>query len=216
LKALWSSYRIAAWSGFLLLAGCSGVPVSGVPGSGVEQAEWAGLHESRCDDLQGVDQWKLEGRIAINDGRDGGSGRFNWQTVGEDSSMEFHGALGRGAWRLQTEEGGAVLELANGEVRRAASVGLLVEQALGWEIPVDALAWWVRGCAAPGDRDRRRLDEHGWLTGLSQFGWEIEYEKYADVNGVFMPLKLKASQDTHMVKLAVRDWLLGRDPGRSE
>jgi len=202
---------IASFAGLLYLAACSSVPVNEV-----EQSGWAGLYQSRCDDLVSLDQWSLEGRIAINDGHDGGSGRFNWRRHGEDSHMEFHGALGRGAWRLQADGGGAVLELANGETSRAPSVGQLVERQLGWEIPVDALAWWVRGCAAPGDRDWRRLDEHGWLMGLSQFGWEIEFARYADAEGIFMPLKLKASQDSYVVKLAVRDWLLGTDSGRDE
>jgi outer membrane lipoprotein LolB len=204
-------YRIAAAAGFIYLAACSSAPVSKV-----DQAGWAVLHQSRCDELVSVDQWSLEGRIAINDGRDGGSGRFIWQKHGEDSTMEFHAALGRGAWRLQADASGAVLELANGDLRRAPSVGQLVERQLGWEIPVDALAWWVRGCAAPGDPDWRRLDDHGWLKGLSQFGWEIELEKYTDMKGVFMPLKLKASQNSYVVKLAVRDWLLGTEPGRDD
>jgi outer membrane lipoprotein LolB len=211
LNTFLTGYRVAALAGFLYLAGCSSVPVSDV-----DQASRAGLHQSRCDELLIRDQWELEGRIAINDGRDGGSGRFNWQRHGNNASMEFHGALGRGAWRLQADGSGAVLELANGEISRAASVGQLVEQALGWDIPVDALAWWVRGCAAPGDRGRRELDEHGWLMGLSQFGWEIEYGKYADTKGIFLPQKLKASQDSYVVKLLVRNWLLRADSGQDE
>ena len=46
--------------------------------------------------------------------------------------MNFHGALGRGAWQLNADENGAVLEWADGEIHRADTVGELLEQRLGW------------------------------------------------------------------------------------
>lgn len=172
--------------------------------------------EDRCSGMLNLDRWTLEGRLAVNDGRDGGSGRFNWQKDGNETRMEFHGALGRGAWRLEADSNGAVLELADGETSRAPSVGQLVKRQLGWEIPVDALAWWVRGCAAPGEKERHFVDDLGRLMELSQLGWKIEYGKYTEIEGVFVPLKLRAQQDVYVVKLAIHDWSLKTGAGRDE
>ena len=195
----------------IFLAACSSVPVTKK-----DQAGLAGLYQVRHDVLLSLDQWAFEGRLAVNDGQDGGSGHFNWQRQGEASSMDFHGALGRGAWRLDADRNGAVLELADGEIDRAPSVGQLVERRLGWKIPVDALAWWVRGCTAPGNWDQRELDEYGRLMVLNQFGWEIEYGKYTEAEGIFMPLKLTARQDSYTVKLAIRDWSLRSVPDQDD
>ena len=202
---------MASLAGCLFLAACSSVPEV-KPG----QAERSVLYESRFEELSGIDQWSLIGRLAVNDGKDGGSGHINWKIHGETNSMDFHGALGRGAWRLDANGDGAVLELADGEVHRAPTLGQLVEQRLGWEFPVEALAWWVRACAAPGGWDRRDIDEFGRLRGLSQLGWEVEYGNYRDVGGVFMPIKLTARRDSYSVKLAIRNWFLRADPEQNE
>ncbi len=176
----------------------------------------AALYDSRYDLLLGLDEWSLEGRLAVNDGHDGGSGHLIWSRRGEASTMNFHGALGRGAWRLDVSADGAILELADGEVYRASSVNALLKQRLGWEVPIDALAWWVRGLAAPGEWEARELGEYGKLLILTQFGWVIEFGKYRDIDGVAMPQKMTARQESHTVKLAVRKWALGLDSGRNE
>jgi outer membrane lipoprotein LolB len=202
---------IAGLAGGFFLAGCSSVP-----DTKPDQAGRSLLYEARLNDLSRAEQWAFEGRLAVNDGKDGGSGYLEWTNHGDSTSMNFHGALGRGAWRLETDDDGAVLELADGEVHRAASVSQLVESRLGWEFPVDALAWWVRACAAPGDWDRRELDDNGRLSTLSQFGWLIEYGNYRDIGGVYMPLKLTARRDAYAVKLAMRNWSVMMDSDRNE
>ena len=148
LRPLFLSFISLAFA--LLITACSTVPTGEIG-----QAERVLLYEARSGALAGAERWALKGRLAVNDGEDGGSGHLNWQKHGQNSSMNFHGALGRGAWQLNVDENGAVLEWADGEIHRASSVGELVLQQLGWTIPVNALAWWVRGLTAPGDWDLR-------------------------------------------------------------
>lgn len=185
----------------LLSTACSIVPTGEI-----DQSERILLYEARSGALAEVKRWALKGRLAVNDGEDGGSGHLSWRQHGQASSMSFHGALGRGAWQLNVDENGAVLEWADGEVHRADKVGELIQQRLGWTIPVKALAWWVRGLAAPGDWDLRQLDEHGNLEKLSQLGWNIEYGRYRDAGGVSMPVKLTAHRQSYTVKIAIQDW----------
>ena len=188
----------------LLLTACSTVPTTEP-----DQAQRLVLYEIKSGELQNVQRWALKGRLAINDGKDGGSGHLNWQKRDRFSHMSFHGALGRGAWQLIEDENGAVLEWANGEIKRAETVAELAEQQLGWAIPVNALAWWVRGLAAPGDWDLRQLDKNGDLENLSQKGWTIEYGRYRDLGSVSMPVKLTARRQSYTVKVAIQHWDLG-------
>jgi len=120
--------------------------------------------------------------------------------------MDFHGAMGRGAWRLEADGQGARLELADGTIDHARSVNLLVQSQLGWEIPVDSLSWWVRGLAAPGEIEQRKIDGQGNLDQLVQDGWTIEFGSYRSIGNVDLPLKLTAQQADWKVKLVVRDW----------
>ncbi len=181
---------------------------STIPPSDHEQAQRRQLYELRSERVAGLDSWALEGRLAVNDGKDGGSGRLNWKEQGESSRMDFHGALGRGAWRLQTDADGAVLELADGARYEAPTVAELVWGQVGWDIPVDALAWWIRGLAAPGDVQARVLDDAGRLVELRQKDWSIEFGRYRAFGDWDMPVRMTARQADRSVKLAVRSWVL--------
>lgn len=167
------------------------------------------MYQNRAERLSQLNAWTLEGRLAINDGEDGGSGRFRWKEQADSTRMEFHGALGRGAWRLIADSGGAVLETADGSVHRAGELGELVRDQVGWQVPVNTLAWWTRGLAAPGEVDDRILDENGSLSRLVQGGWVIEFGRYRSFGGIDMPVKLTARKADWTVKLAVREWRLG-------
>ena len=122
--------------------------------------------------------------------------------------MSFHGALGRGAWRLSADSGGARLELADGSVYEARTVSELARRQLGWSVPVDSLGWWVRGLQAPGDVGSRKLDVEGVPALLVQHGWTIEFDGRRDVDGVPMPTRVTARQGERRVKLVIREWSL--------
>lgn len=187
----------------LLLAACAAVPPPDRA-----QRDRAPLYEQRLERLREVDDWSLEGRLAINDSRDGGSGQLRWQQRDGSSRMDFRGALGRGAWRLQADPAGAELEFADGRLHRAESVDALVRAEVGWPVPVESLAWWIRGLAAPGPVQQRVLDEQGRLSELRQGDWNIEFGRYGSVGDVSMPMRITARQDERTVKLAIRKWQL--------
>jgi outer membrane lipoprotein LolB len=166
------------------------------------------LYETRSEQLAKFSNWNMVGRLAVSNSDDGGSGHFSWRKYAGDSQMDFHGAFGRGAWRLVADSGGAELELADGTVHRAGSIDQLVRTQVGWEIPVDSLSWWVRGLVAPGEYQERMIDDKGNLSELLQGGWTIEFGRYGTVKGISLPVKLTARQADWKVKLAIRDWEL--------
>lgn len=158
--------------------------------------------------LQAADHWSVQGRLAVRDGEDGGSGTLRWRAEPAGSRLDFHGALGRGAWRLRVSPGEAVLTLADGAEYRAVSVERLVEQQIGWQVPVAELSWWIRGLAAPGERARRSLGETGVLLDLQQAGWSVAFDRYRQFGEELMPGLVVARRGERQVKFAVRDWTL--------
>lgn len=200
----------------LLFSACSTTVVRDM-----DQGEREQRYLERQAMVAGIENWSLDGRLAVSDGKDGGSGKLRWRQFAAETEMDFHGALGRGAWRLQANLNGAVLELADGRVFRQATVNDLARSQLGWEIPVDALSWWVRGLAAPVDgraslsSETLRIvpDEEGMPELLQQHGWTVEYDRYRLVGGVTLPVKLTARRGSHSVKLVVREWELSVNGG---
>jgi outer membrane lipoprotein LolB len=184
----------------LLLSACSTAPVKegDIPNFKA--------YQQRADQIAAFADWGLAGRISMDDGDEGGSGKLNWSVTRDMAELNFHAALGRGAWNLKIGPSSAVLTEADGQTRSAASVNSLIQQRIGWPIPVDALEWWVRGLAAPGVVNERIIDSDGLLSHLEQFGWAVEYTGYQTTGNVPMPRKLNATMDEYRVKLAISRW----------
>jgi len=166
------------------------------------------LFQAKSDQLLVFSSWSLEGRLAVSNETDGGSGQFRWKKSDSEILMDFHGALGRGAWKLEANAQGAELVLADGTIYRAGSIDHLIRQQVGWEIPVENLSWWVRGLAAPGKFRSRVVDDEGNISLLLQDGWSIEYDRYRVFDDINLPVKLTAHKGDWKVKLAIRNWSL--------
>jgi len=191
----------------LALNACTGVPSKQAP-AGNKAA-----YQGRAENLGAISEWGLVGRISLDDGDRGGSGRLQWQVKTDSSELDFHGAMGRGAWHLQINPAGAVLQEANGSEQTAADANALIQDRVGWPISVDALQWWVRGLAAPGAIEDERIDDQGLLVSLDQFGWSVNFSRYASVDGVVLPKRLNASRDNYRVKLAISHWRMAGNHG---
>lgn len=186
-----------------LLQACATAPQTATGGPEAERR-----YGERLARLQAADHWAVHGRLAVRDGEEGGSGTLRWHAEPAGARLDFHGALGRGAWRLQVSPGEAVLTLADGAEYRAASVERLVAEQIGWAVPVAELSWWIRGLAAPGERARRSLGETGVLLDLQQAGWSVAFDRYRRFGDELMPGLVVARRGERLVKFAVRDWTL--------
>lgn len=192
----------------IVLNACSPVPPKETPGA-VAQDHRAGL-------LGDIGAWGLEGKISLDDGDQGGSGRLQWDVKPGLSELDFHGALGRGAWHLQVGPEGALLQLADGTEQTAPRVSQLIQEHMGWAIPLDALQWWVRGLAAPGAIENQTLGPQGLLLSIRQFGWSVKFNRYDSFDGMEMPVRLDANRENYRVKLAISHWHLGMDDETSD
>ena len=153
-------------------------------------------------------QFGLSGRIAVSDGHDGGSGRFEWEQRGTAFSLHFHAPIGAQSWRLEVQPGQALLIESNGAVRVADSADELLQRELGWHLPAAALRYWVLGMRAPEAASELEFAADCTLTLLRQNGWEIRYLDFDRSQVPALPRKLYASSGEHQVRIAVRRWEL--------
>jgi outer membrane lipoprotein LolB len=82
----------------------------------------------------------------------------------------------------------------------------VVRDRIGWHLPVDALQWWVRGLAAPGEIEDEQFDDAGLLVSLHQFGWRVDFSRYDSRDVLALPIRLNATRDNYRVKLAIGKW----------
>ncbi|MDX1653968.1 MAG: lipoprotein insertase outer membrane protein LolB [Candidatus Competibacteraceae bacterium] len=181
----------------LLLAGCT------LPTRPLAEGPW----ESRRMALAALEDWRLDGRIGVIQGEEGWHGSLQWVQQGGHYRIDLIGPLGQGRAQIRGDPDGVLLQTAEGSAS-AEDPGRLVEQALGVDIPVVGLRYWVRGLPAPGQVDDLQGDKQGRLTRLEQDGWVIEYPRYQSVDGLELPASIRARRDDVQVKLAVGQWQL--------
>jgi outer membrane lipoprotein LolB len=158
--------------------------------------------------------WSLQGRVALSNGRDGGSGRIDWQQDGGHYDMSLSAPVTRQSWRITGDGSHARLDgIAGGPLEGDDPVALLRETTR-WDIPVTALASWVRGVPADKAQHGRaglEFGPDGRLATLRQGGWTVHYTVWQPQAPVELPQRLEASRDDAKVRLVVDAW--GPAPG---
>jgi len=162
--------------------------------------------------LSAIDEWTFAGRVALSDGKNGGSGNLQWYQHSTSLEIKFRAAFGRGAWILEAVPGQAVLQTGKGETFHSTDVSNLVSRYLGWHVPMDAMAHWVMGLAAPGSDATLVTDQFGLPRKISQLGWEISYDRWDKDHQPAMPVRINASRGEYSFKLIVRNWRLVESP----
>ena len=121
----------------MLLTACVAQPVRQAlpPISGAPEANQA-TREAR---LASARDWNLQGRVALSNGRSGGSGRIDWQQVGDHYEVALSAPVTRQSWRLDGNCAAARLEGLDGGPREGADAAQLLCEATGWEIPAPCL-----------------------------------------------------------------------------
>lgn len=191
----------------ILLASCATGPAR--PPAPAVPAEQAQRHqEQRRQALEAVDAWSLLGRVAISNGQRGGSGRLEWSQQPDGFRVALSAPVTRQSWSLASAPGGGVvLEGIEGGTRRGPDPRLLLREATGWEIPLQELAWWVRGLETPG-ASGIEYGADGYLQRMLASGWTIEYQEWQPAQAGFpaMPRRLQAERGQARVRLVVDGW----------
>ena len=107
--------------------------------------------------------------------------------------------------------GQALLEGLEGGPRQGTDAEALLREATRWEIPVEALASWVRGARADADRfgaASMQFGEDGRLSRLEQGGWRIDYGDWRPTAAASaeLPHRLNAVRGEARVRLVVDQW----------
>lgn len=195
----------------LLLSACATMRAPAPLGS--EQVAAAEARQAeRESQLRQVGQWGLTGRLAVATGKQGGSGRLEWRQHGGRFEVSVSAPVTRQSWRLQGDASQARLEGLEGGPRVGVDASTLLREATGWDIPVVALADWVRGVRAAGlDRAQLHYAADGQLARMEQGGWRIDYQ-WPDVavadaaTGPVLPKRLEAVRGEAKVRLIVDAW----------
>ena len=116
--------------------------------------------------------------------------------------------MGVGATEIISD--GAQLDIRQGEEHRVLDISSRQAVILntGWDLPLAALPYWIRGLPEPDSKIQAREIEprSGLLRSLRQRNWLVRYTDYALFDALMLPTRLTLENGETRATLLIRSW----------
>jgi outer membrane lipoprotein LolB len=194
-----ASKHLKLWLIMLLLAGCSGL----------DQREPASTSwQTHSEHLKLLQQWTANGKMAVRTANASESASLIWQQDNQNTYVQLSGPLGIGATTIHSD--GQKLEIHQGAEHRTIDISNpdAIVLNTGWDLPLQALSYWLKGIPAPASKVQRlELDpQTELLQSLWQNDWEVNYQRYEQFQGFTLPVRLQIQRGETRAKIIISDW----------
>jgi outer membrane lipoprotein LolB len=163
----------------------------------------------------------LNGRVSIKHLEERHSAGLHWKHQAQSDEILLLTPLGQTAARVYRDDGHATLD-EGGKHYQDADAESLMQQVLGWHLPLGGLHYWVLGRAEPGVPAQIERAGNGQISVLRQDGWEVRFLRYADSepsdvtrcaqpagcvpDADRLPTRLQLSHEDMQVLLLIDEW----------
>ena len=161
---------------------------------------------SREQTLLHLQNWQLNGKLAIQSAKNATSAALNWRQQQQRYSISLLGPLGSGELTIIGRPGFVRLQMSNGQFATSQSPEQLLSEHVGFRLPVSYLYYWIRSLPAPHVTAKTHYDANGRLRELQQQGWKIQFLSYIPARGIDLPSKIFISSSLFKIKIIIYQW----------
>ena len=120
------------------------------------------LWRERQQQFAVYDSWHLRARAAITRQAEAYNVGISWKHDPAQSMLLLDAPFGQGVFRIDRAQNGDYrLRLPDGGVFVNQTPEALLEDVIGWSLPISGLEYWIRGLPHPDSEYRHRLDAGG-------------------------------------------------------
>lgn len=180
----------------LLLSACTSTP----------QIPDGAYSETARTHLYHIQQWQMEGRLAITTAKDSWSASIEWIHQPNSEKIRLSGPLGQGAVVIDLAGDVVKIDRGGGQVQTSNQPEQFINQQLGMFVPLQSLRFWAIGLPESGQPFQETTD------GFVQTGWLVAYKEMQKSGTETLPHKMAASNEHVKLKLIIDQWELnGKD-----
>jgi outer membrane lipoprotein LolB len=147
----------------------------------------------------------LNGRISVRHMEARQSAGLRWTHLAQSDEILLLNPLGQTAARVYRDLNQATLD-EGGKHYQNVDAESLMEEVLGWHLPLTGLHLWVLGLPAADSPAQIERDGNGRISVLRQDDWEVRYLRYADNQQNSLPARLQLSHEDLRVTLLIDEW----------
>ena len=185
------------------------------PPAAIKQPTATAYWQQRDLQLQARRDWQVNGRVFMQQGKQGWSAPLTWQQHGDNYEITLANPLGSRMLRLQGDAEHIAVTTADGTKHSEGAVQRLLRRWRGQHIPLGSLRYWALALAAPDSAAIPTFDEHGRLMALKQQQWQLRYQDYRAIDGIDLPHRIDLQNARYKIKLALHGWRFSPSPTSS-
>jgi len=185
------------------LAACQGRPRAVVS---PEASTSTAVTDASLSSLAKLSHFSISGKLAFKQGERGGNARFHWEQQAGQYTLRLMNPFGGEEARLVYSAKQARLKFPQEDWVSGEDLKQVFEQHLGWVLPFERMAYWIKGMPVPGVPHQFSRTESGYR--FIQSTWIIDCEDLVFYQGVWVPgrMLIRHREDDRRLKL-VLNWL---------
>ena len=165
------------------------------------------LAEARQVELLQLNNWRIQGRTVIRNKQEAWNVGLRWQQNNDEFVIQLLGPFAQGGVSIEGNNKHVTMTMDDGQKLHSSNAEELITQALGLELPINALQDWVRGLPYQQARvDLLEYDEEGRIIHLVQQGWDIDFKRYVPFKQYSLPSKIFITQPDRSLRLVITSW----------
>jgi outer membrane lipoprotein LolB len=182
----------------VLGAGCAGP----ADRPGEPRTDWL----ERRDMLREIEEFRMEGRLALNTGRRGYSGTVSWEQNDDIVDFRFRGPFGFGGFRIHGDPDQLRVKTTAGDEFLLRDPEAEMTERFGWSLPVHSMRYWILGTSDPGMPASEVPGAEGLLESIEQGGWTVRYDGYGEAEGLLLPRRLDMENGDIRIRVMTDRW----------
>lgn len=135
--------------------------------------------------------------------------RIIWQQRQDGYQIKLRDFIGRTVALIDGVPGKVVVKTSKGERYEDRNAETLIYGLFGLRIPVAGMRYWLRGVPQPdAEYINLLLRADGLAQNMSQSGWQLSYQNYADQEPVRLPTRAVFEYEDLALTVKVARWEL--------